>query len=212
MFSVIFDMDGTLLDSQKICIPAWDYAGQLQGFDNMGRYIAEVCGMNEEGWSNYIKERHPSLDTAKFNSDVREYVHKYRVLKLKKGAKELLDFLKENNIKMAVASGTRSSSIERNLKEVGVYEYFDALVGGDKVENGKPAPDTFLRAAEELGVEPPQCYAFEDSLNGIKSAFNAGLKCSGIHDIVVFDDKAKEMMTAVLPSFLEAIDVFKNEL
>ena len=210
MFAVVFDMDGTLLDSQKICIPAWDYAGELQGLENMGRYIEEVCGMNEEGGSNYIKERNPQINTAKFNKDVREYVHKYRVLKLKQGAQEILDFLKENNIKMAVASGTSTASVERNLKEVGVYEYFDAIVGGDKVEKGKPAPDTFLHAAEEIGADPKDCFAFEDSVNGIKSANAAGMRVFGIFDVAKFTEEAKKMMFKELDSFIPAIEILKD--
>ena len=66
MFSVIFDMDGTLLDTQKICIPAWDYAGELQGFKNLGKHIPEVCGMNQTGWTNFLKSRYKTLNIENF--------------------------------------------------------------------------------------------------------------------------------------------------
>ena len=171
MFSVIFDMDGTLLDTQKICTPAWEQGGLLQGLTGVGKHIPNVCGMNETGWTEYLNTNFPTLDIIKFKQDVRQYIEQNGVIRLKKGALELLKFLKENNIKMAVASGSSMTSITHHLKEVGVYNYFQAFAGSHDVENGKPAPDVFLLAAKRLGVNPEDCFVFEDSPNGIKAGF-----------------------------------------
>ncbi len=210
MFSVIFDMDGTLLDTQKICIPAWEYGGNKQGFVGVGNLIYNVCGMNENGWTNFLLEKFPQMDAVQFKKDVREYINKNGKIALKKGAKELLDYLKNQNIKIGLASGSSLNSIEHHLKEVGVRDYFDAVAGGLEVENGKPAPDVFLLAAKRLGADPCDCYVFEDSANGILAGHRAGMKCIGVPDLVGFESSVKDLMTAELTSLDEAIPLFKK--
>lgn len=210
MFSVIFDMDGTLLDTQAICIPAWEYAGNLQNIPNMGECIQYVCGMNEIGWTKYLADNFKTLDIDLFKTEARKYIVQNGTVKLKKGAKELLEFLKENNIKIGVASGSSKKTVESHLKEAGVFEYFCSLTGGNEVKNGKPAPDVFLKAAESMGVDPKDCFIFEDSSNGILAGYNAGMKCIGVPDIVPFNEEIKSKMFACLNSLDEAIEIFKQ--
>lgn len=212
MFSVIFDMDGTLLDTQRICVPAWHYAGELQGFKNVGDCIYHVCGMNEKGWTAFLESRYPALDTLSFKRDMRDYIIKNGKVVFRKGAKELLDFLKQNNIKMAIASGSSRQTIDHHLGEVGAAHYFDAIVGGKDIENGKPAPDIFLLAAKLIGAHPKDCFVFEDSENGIKAGFNAGMKCIGFPDIVPFKEETKKLLFAELDDLSKAIEMFKKYL
>ncbi len=212
MFSVIFDMDGTLLDTQQITIPAWDYAGELQGVKNVGSHIPNVCGMNQAGWSAYLKNTFPTLNIEAFCLEMREYIIKNLKVKYKKGAKELLDFLKENNIKIGLASGSSGKTIEHHLKEVNALELFDAAVGGLEVENGKPAPDIFLLTAEKMGVKPEDCFIFEDAANGIAAGYKAGMKCIGVPDITAFDAETKKLMFAELEDLSQAIPIFEKLL
>lgn len=210
MLSVIFDMDGTLLDTQRICIDAWDYAGNLQGIKNMGSHIYKVCGMNEVGWTGYLSENFPNLDIVLFKKEMREYIVNNLEVKYKQGAEELLTFLKQNNVKIALASGTSRPSINHHLKKVGATDFFDAIVGGGDVKNGKPAPDVFLKAAELIDAKPEECFVFEDSANGIKAAHKAGMKCIGIPDIVSFDEQTKKLLFAHLDNMSEAVELFKK--
>ncbi len=210
MFSVIFDMDGTLLDTQKICVPAWEYGGKLQGITGIGEHIYNVCGMNETGWTAYLTEHFPTLDIPKFKHDVRAYILENGKVRFKKGAKELLDYLKSRGVKMAIASGSSMQSIEHHLNEVGATEYFDAIAGSHDVLNGKPAPDVFLLAAKRLGVNPSDCFIFEDSANGIKAGYAAGMKCIGVPDLVDFEAKINKLLYAKLESLDEAIALFDN--
>lgn len=210
MFSVIFDMDGTLLDTQRICIPAWDYAGELQGFKNMGKFVPDVCGTNDTGSTNYLLKNFPTLDVIEFKKKSREYIAKNIEVKFKKGAEELLSFLKENNIKFALASGTSRPSVMHHLNELGIADIFNAIVCGGDVENGKPAPDIFLLTAEKLGAEPSDCFVFEDSENGIRAGYSAGMKTFGIEDIVPFKEDVKKLMFKELNFLDEAIEIFKN--
>lgn len=210
MFSVIFDMDGTLLDTQRICIPAWDYAGELQGFKNMGKFVPDVCGTNDIGSTNYLIQNFPTLDVIEFKKKAREYIIENIEVKFKRGAEELLSFLKYNNIKFALASGTSRPSVMHHLNELGIVDIFDAIVCGGDIENGKPAPDIFLLTAEKLGVSPSHCFVFEDSENGIKAGYAAGMKCIGIEDIAPFSDEVKNLMFKKLNSLDEAIEIFKS--
>lgn len=210
MFSVIFDMDGTLLDTQRICIPAWDYAGEKQGVFNMGEHIPNVCGTNANGSSLYLKQNFPQINIEQFKVDAKEYIIKNLVVRFKPGAKELLDFLKQKGVKIALASGTSRPSVEHHLNEVGILNYFDVTVCGTEVENGKPAPDIFLKTAELMGVSPEDCFVFEDSENGIIAGYKAGMKCIGIADIVPFSSKVKELMYCELQSMEKAIGIFER--
>ena len=91
-------MDGTLLDTQRICVPAWDYAGELQGIRGIGAHIKNVSGMNKVGWTKYLKEKFPTLDTDRFNKEMRQYIIDNLVVRFKTGAEELIDFLVKNKI------------------------------------------------------------------------------------------------------------------
>lgn len=212
MFSVIFDMDGTLLDTQKICVPAWEYAGNLQGISGVGQLVYSICGMNETGWTNRLMENYPTIDIPVFKATVRRYYKEKNVIKFKKGAKELLDFLKQNGIRIAVASGSSRSTVENHFGVLGALDYFDAIVGGNEVENGKPAPDIFLRAAEMIGAEPSECFVFEDSPNGVRAGYNAGMRSIGVPDMVTFSDDVKKLMFTELEDLSQAIDIFKKEI
>lgn len=212
MFSVIFDMDGTLLDTQSIYIPAWDYVGSRQGVTGMGKHISSVCGMNETGWTNFIITNFPTIDIDLFKKDIQDYLNENLVINFKKGGREILEFLKQNGVKIAVASGSSRGTVEHHLNEVGVLDFFDAIVCGSEVENGKPAPDIFLKAAELLGEKPENCFVFEDSENGIKSGVSARMKCIGIPDVAPFSEEIKKLMFACLDDLAQAIPIFEGEL
>ena len=210
MISVIFDMDGTLLDTQRICIPAWDWAGERQGFKNLGQHIPAVCGKNEAGWSKYLLDRYPTLDIKTFNRDAANYVVENIVVRYMPGAEELVRFLKSKGIKVAIASGSGHETINHHLEKVGGKELFDVIVGGADVKNCKPAPDIFLLAAEKLGAETKDCYVLEDSENGIRAGYAAGMKAIGVPDIAQFDEEIKTLETKEFKSMFEALEYFKS--
>ena len=102
----------------------------------------------------------------------------------KPGLDEILSYLKQNGYKIALGTATRRERTLENLTRTGILEYFDALVTGDIVSHGKPHPETFLKAAELLGVKPEECMGVEDSFNGINSIHAAGMFTVMIPDTV----------------------------
>ncbi|MBQ7044900.1 MAG: HAD family phosphatase [Clostridia bacterium] len=212
MFNVIFDMDGTLLDTQRIFIDAWDYAGEKQGIENLGAHIPNVCGMGEPDWTAYLVENFKELDILKFKTDAHTFIVDHLEVKFKKGAKELLEFLKQNGIKMAIASGSNTQVVKHHLGVVEADDYFLAVLGGETVENSKPAPDIFLKAAQAIDANPADCFVIEDSENGIRAGKAAGMQCIGVPDIVQFKAEVKDMCCAYVDSLLDVIDVFKQKL
>ena len=210
MYGVIFDLDGTLLDTQRIYIPAWEYAGEKQGFKNCGDHIKYVLGTNEESWSQYLADKFVGMDVPAFKADATLYIKENIKIRFKKGAKEFVEYLRQKGIPFAIGSGGNTQVIRKYLEILGVSDWFEHIVGGDQVQNSKPAPDTFLLAAKKMGIPPENCFVFEDSDNGALSAFKGGIKCIGIPDIAPFSEFTKRKLYRELNSMDEAIEIFKN--
>lgn len=211
MYSAIFDMDGTLIDTQKVYIDAWEIAGRNQGIEGLGGIIKYVCGLKHEDSLKFAKNLYPTLDTERLFAEYMPYAQANKRVELLPGVTELLDFLYARGIKMAIASSSPMSEIKENVERLGLSKYFSAFVSGYDVKNGKPAPDVFLAAAEKLGTPPDECFVFEDSPNGVRAAYNAGMKCFGIPDVALFTDEVCALAYKVIDSIDQAIDVLKEE-
>ena len=111
---------------------------------------------------------------------------------------------------MAIAAGASIKVIEGHLKATGIWDYFDVIVCGDEVENSKPAPDIFLLAAKRMGVNAENCFVFEDSSNGIKAGYAAGMKTIGIADVAPFDSEASQKLFKQFDKIDEAIPILKE--
>lgn len=212
MFAVIFDMDGTLLDTQRICIPAWEYAGKKQGTSDMGRHVINVCGMNKEGSDQYLRENFPHIDVDLFKEDSRQYIIKNGKVEFKEGAKEILEFLRERKIKFALATGTSRESTMSHLEKLKIADYFDVIICGTEIERGKPYPDIFLKCAKEMSIAPENCFVFEDSENGVRAGISAKMKTVGIADIKPFSNEIKEKMYLELKNLTEARKMLEEQL
>ncbi len=209
MFNIIFDMDGTLLDTQRMAVLAWEYAGNQQGIAGMGFHVPKICGLDETGWTAYITKEFPNIDVESFKLDRIKYLNEKGIISLKSGAKLLLDFLRENKIKMGLASSSSRDTVFYRLDAVGITDYFDIIISNDDVAESKPAPDCFLLAAQKLNASPENCFVFEDTNLGIMAGKAAGMKPIGVKDIAEFDDKTKKLMYSYIESLEDAIDILK---
>ena len=115
--------------------------------------------------------------------------------------------MKDKNVKIALATSTSRRTTELNLRSAEVYEYFDALVCADEVKNGKPHPEVFLTAAKKLGLPSEECAAFEDSINGIKSAFAANMITVMVPDFLQPSDEIIPMINYLFDDLSQAVEM-----
>ena len=202
----IFDMDGTLFDTEKLYQRAWlDVAAQF-GVEKNFELPKAISGTNLGEESERIVRRfYPNIDAKAYIARVLEVVDTWRTqqLELMAGVEEILAFFKSAGVAMAVASSAPVAVIEENLSRANLRGCFDGLIGGDLVTRSKPAPDIFLLAAERLNLPASDCYIFEDSFNGIRAAAASGGVAIMIPDTVQPTDDIKKIC-AVFTSLTEA--------
>ena len=128
----------------------------------------------------------------------------------KKGADELLDFLRESGIKTAVATATDEVRARKYLTEIELYDKFDQVISATMVENGKPKPDIYRYACEQIKENPKDCIAVEDAPNGIRSAIDAGLRTIMVPDLTPPTEEMQKELFAVADSLLDVIQIIKN--
>lgn len=210
----IFDMDGTLLDTERLYKESWTYLAKQYGQIHNQEFPLAVCGSSGEEMLSIIRKYYPNVDAVQFREDcytrVAQIVEKN--VPVKKGAKEILTFLKEKGIRLAVASSSRHKQIEKNLDKAGLLPWFDVLIGGDEVVNGKPNPDIFQTAAKQIGCTPEECYVFEDGMNGIRAGAAAGCSTMMIVDLTLPNKEAEEICTGIYDNLLEALEAVKQQI
>lgn len=173
----VFDMDGLLLDTERVADAAWERAGAEYQLPNPQRAINYCRGLNEDSTRAYfLKEFGPAFDYEGFRARARALSHEVTdaEVPVKAGAAEMLQALKEKGIRLAVASSTREVTVRDQLSRAGLLAFFDEVITGDMVTNGKPDAEIYLKACAALGLPPSECLAFEDSVNGLRSAYRAG--------------------------------------
>lgn len=177
--AVIFDMDGVLQDSETISDVTWELAAQEFGIKNWLATLNECRGCNRNDEIQTLKKHYGNdFDGDAFLSRTSELfyeVEKNRGIPLMYYAKEILEYLKPK-YKIALASSTRKESVYRQMKNGGLFDFFETITTGDMVTHSKPEPEIYLKAAESIGIAPEACVAVEDSPNGVKSAFGAGMR------------------------------------
>lgn len=210
----IFDMDGTLFDSEKIYQSAWLATAKDFGKDRGEELVKEVSGSSEANCRKMIHEFYPDVDVDKFFKQVvatAVKVFENDGVEMMKGVTEILTYFNEHGVKMAIASSSSIEVISRNIERADIKKYFSAVVSGESVEHGKPAPDIFLKAAEKINVPASDCYVFEDSFNGIRGAYAAGCVPVMIPDTVQPTDEIKKLCAAIYPSLTDALNAIKQK-
>lgn len=212
--AVIFDMDGTMIDTEKIKENGWKYAGDCQNLVIDDKIISEMRGTNKEYCKELLCKKFKNIDFKKLYNDRNKFIEKYintNGIEMKKGLIEILQFLKNNNYKIAVASSSEKETIRRYLAKIKVLEFFDVIVAGDMVKKGKPNPEIYLKAVELLNVTKEQCIGIEDSNNGILSVYRAGLKSIMIPDLEEPSEEVRNITYKKLDSLVEVIQVLQNK-
>lgn len=175
----LFDMDGTMFDTERLRFQTLKQASEeLTGREFSDEYLMHCLGLSARTAENLAKKFYGDdvpYQAIRTRADELELDFvRHNGTPIKKGLVQVLERLRKSGLRMAVATSSRRAIAEEYLINANVYKFFDLLVCGDEVEKGKPHPEIFITAAQKLNLQPSQCLMFEDSENGICSAYHAG--------------------------------------
>lgn len=216
--AVLFDMDGLMIDTESLSTEAFINSAKAQGYNMTKEETLKVLGFTKASiyqfWIDYFQGT--NVDGKKLVDDHYEYIENvlYTVGPEKMPyVEELLKYLRENNYKIAVASSSDTADIKNNLEKTKLEKYIDEIASGAEVENGKPAPDVFLLAAERLDVDPKNCLILEDSKAGIKAGKASGATVFMVPDMFTVDKECEDTADRILTNLGEVIEILegKNE-
>ncbi len=211
-FAVIFDMDGVLLDSERVNIDGWKAVARDLGIEDIESVCYRFLGINRALSKAIFDEKYQhrfeyedcwALVTEYFNTRCADGVP------MKPGVREILEDLKSQEIPLAIASSTNIEVVEKELSDDGILDYFDQVIGGNMIRRSKPDPEIFLAAAEKLGFAPQRCYVIEDSFNGVRAVSAAGMHPIMVPDLIPPDEEMRKLAEAILPSLKEAKEYFR---
>ena len=211
--AVIFDLDGVILDTEKLYARFWQEAAVALGYpmtrqQALGmRSLSASAGQAQlESYFGAGVQREPLRQKRIELMDA--YIAENGV-ELKPGVEETVTFLKAQGITLAIATSSPMERVQQYLQPLGLLEQFDAICSGHDVPHGKPAPDIYLRAAERIGILSENCLAVEDSPAGIQSAFAAGCMPVFVPDQDEADEKTMKRLYAKIDVLTDLIQLTK---
>ena len=209
--AIIFDMDGVIFDTEMIYLKVWSEVFEKYGYKMTKEIYASVLGTGRENVKKVFVNHFGSdlpIDDMYIEKDDNLAKEIEKCVPLKSGVYEILEYLKENDFKIALATSATSKRAFKQLKQANIENFFNAIVCRDEVRETKPNPDIFLKAADKLMVKPEQCIVIEDSSAGIEAAFNAGMLPIHVVDLKEADEK---ILSNSYKSFNDLSEI-RNEL
>lgn len=212
---VIFDLDGLLIDSER---HMWAHNAEVlqnklgltydlewhktqmgaahdifkkNAIEHFGKdfkfdeYFAEILSMNEQTIAN-------------------------KEIPLMKGAIEILEYLKENNIQVTIASSSKNEMVHKMLEATGIAKYFTTITTGDEIVNGKPSPDIYLKALSKFNIPKENTLVLEDAHSGFLAAYRAGLDCIIVEDLAIIEDEDRKNAYKVVHNLNEVVSLLKE--
>lgn len=213
--NIVFDMDGVLIDTEAVFMRCWKKLAEELNLPNVEEVAKQCIGITvtqtEALFQKAYGKEHPCESYVQAANDIFYKHEADEGIPEKPGVHELFAYLKKENYWIGLASSTREEAVRRQMKTVGILDDFDAIVCGDMVTKSKPDPDIYLKACELLKVDPKECYAVEDSYNGIRSAHAAGMKAIMIPDLLQPTPEILELTEQKLDSLFDLKDFLESQ-
>ena len=205
--AVIFDMDGLMLDTERIALACWDRAARIHGYELDPAIGLGMVGLNTRDCVRWVKQvLGDDFPMEAINVTSRELYHAEldRAMPVKPGLLRLLNWLQAERIPLAVATSTRHEWALKKLRKANILDYFQGMVCGDQVSLGKPHPEIFLTAASRINMEPAACVVLEDSDPGVRGAHAAGMRVIQVPDVKAPSAEVLAFGHPVYPSLQQA--------
>ncbi|MBQ0079661.1 MAG: HAD family phosphatase [Eubacterium sp.] len=211
---IVFDMDGVIFDSERATLACWADVAVEYGLEEIEDTYMKTIGVTKEASRQIVLDAYgQDFDYDEFEAKTIDlYYDRYSGgrMPMKPGVNELLAFLAEDGWTIGLASSTRKSIVVSQLRDAGLLDYFTEIITGDMVERSKPNPDIYLAACSALGVAPADAYAVEDSFNGIRAAYSAGMKPIMVPDILGPDDEMHTKAVQIFEDLLQVRDYLQE--
>ena len=213
IFGVLFDMDGLVLDTEKLYTRFWMESANDLGYPMTFQQALGMRSLNRTAGQNKLIEYFgPGISYEAVRNHRIELMDAWidvHGVDLKPGIHTLLDHLHNNGILCAITTSSPMDRTRKYLSAHNLLHRFDKLCSGYSVPNGKPEPDIYLYGAASLGLKPEECLALEDAPNGILSAYRAGCRTVMVPDLDPPDDATLDLLWAKADSLADVIDLLK---
>lgn len=208
----IFDMDGLMFDTETVWQRCWSEVADEMNLELDPQFRKEICGTSGDLMAGIIAKYYHVEDGHAIAKDVKTRVQNYLMEEVieKPGLREILQFFRDNGVRIAVASSSTRGQIQRNLEKTGTAGYIDEIISGTEIAHGKPAPDIFLYAAEMLGYDAKDCYVFEDAYNGVRAGAASGAATVMIPDSQEPTDEMRELAAGIYDSLTDAMKAIQK--
>lgn len=213
---VIFDMDGLMFDTERIGFKCWKQAAALFGYDITEELYKETIGSNfsraREIYVNSLGPEFPIEEAKEERLRLGKEHLSMNGVPIKEGLYDLLDYLKQSHIRMAVATSTSRERALKLTQMAGIDMYFECFLCGDEVERSKPEPEIFLKVADRLKCCPNRCIVLEDSEAGIIAAYRAGMIPVMVPDMKEPGENLRKMIYKRFDNLYEVKDFFMKQV
>lgn len=208
---VIFDVDGLLLDTERVWQEVWRDVAEAYHVEELGEELfRRVIGISGR------RVRELLAESLKGCCDPEEFLERARgeglrrletQLRVKPGVFDILSYVRQRGISCAVATSTCRELTEERLRRMGLYDRFDYICCGDEVERGKPFPDIYLNTLQKMNVRPERALVFEDSWAGVEAAYRAGIPCVMVPDLLPATERERQRVKRIIPSLKQGYGI-----
>ena len=210
---VVFDVDGLMIDTESVWKNAFDKAGDKYGIPNLGDTLfPSLIGKRLEDEQELLDRLLPSDIQNQLINEWRQIGlgSLEREVPVKPGLYEMLDYLEQHHIKMAVATTTRRELTEQRIKKIGVYNRFDYVLCGDEVTKRKPDPEIYLSVLHKMNTKAENAIVLEDSSVGVEAAYRAGIDCIQVPDLIAPTEVQEKQTICIVKDLMEARDYIQE--